>query len=250
MSRRKNTRKLWLSLGALWAVIALTNPALLSIMPFTFLYAAFVNHRSFRPWFASAVLAGVLFTALVAPWLIRNERVFGRPVFFRSNFWFEFHLGNYHSSNGMGFSGKHPGANPAVLKNMRPWRAGFPRLLQERRPAFCPRVSFRISRPVAPPHLVVLGWHIAALSGQGMVAALGILAAVSRRLARASFRFDAAPARWLLFAAALLVYPVAYYFVYPVAKYRHAIEPELLLLSVYFVFVLWSEIRALAHRKT
>jgi 4-amino-4-deoxy-L-arabinose transferase-like glycosyltransferase len=33
----KNTRKLWLALGALWAVIALTNPALLSVMPFTFL---------------------------------------------------------------------------------------------------------------------------------------------------------------------------------------------------------------------
>ncbi len=57
------------------------------------------------------------------------------------------------------------------------------------------------------------------------------------------------PRGWLLFAAALLVYPVPYYFVYPVAKYRHAIEPELLLLSVYFVFVLWSEIRGLAHRK-
>jgi hypothetical protein len=36
---------------------------------------------------------------------------------------------------------------------------------------------------------------------------------------------------------------------YPVSKYRHAIEPELLLLSVYFVFVLGSEIRALARRK-
>ncbi len=78
----KNTRTLWLSLGALWAVIALTNPALLSVMPFTFLYAAFVNHRSFRPWFASAAFAGVLFAALVSPWLIRNERVFGRPGFF------------------------------------------------------------------------------------------------------------------------------------------------------------------------
>jgi hypothetical protein len=51
-------------------------------------------------------------------------------------------------------------------------------------------------------------------------------------------------------SAALIVYPVPYYFVYPVAKYRHAIEPELLLLSVYFVFVIWSEIRALAQRKT
>jgi len=58
------------------------------------------------------------------------------------------------------------------------------------------------------------------------------------------------PRGWLLFAAALLVYPLPYYFAYPVSKYRHAIEPELLLLSVYFLFVLWSEFRALGVPKT
>jgi len=67
---------------------------------------------------------------------------------------------------------------------------------------------------------------------------LGLLFVLTRR-----------PRGWQLYAAALLVYPVPYYFVYPVSKYRHAIEPELLLLSVYFVFVLRSEIRSLAHRK-
>jgi hypothetical protein len=77
----KNTRKLWLSLRALWAVTALTNLALLNVRPFTFPYAAFVNHRSFRPWFASAALAGVLLAAPVSPWLIRNELVFVRSVF-------------------------------------------------------------------------------------------------------------------------------------------------------------------------
>src|SRR3989449_5747948 len=117
----KNSRKLWLRLGALWAVIALTNPALLSIMPFTFLYAIFVNYRAVRPWFTSLAFAGVLFAALVSPWLIRNERVFGRPVFFRDNFWFEFHLGNYHSSNGMGYTGRHPGVNPAELQKYAAW---------------------------------------------------------------------------------------------------------------------------------
>src|SRR5258708_9019629 len=45
----RNTRQLLLLLGALWAVIALTNPALLSVMPFSFLYPPFVNHRSFKP---------------------------------------------------------------------------------------------------------------------------------------------------------------------------------------------------------
>jgi hypothetical protein len=237
--RGENTRKLWLSLGALWAVIALTNPALLSVMPFTFLYAAFVNHRSFRPWFASAAFAGVLFAALVSPWLIRNERVFGRPVFFRSNFWFEFHLGNYHFSNGLGFSGKHPGANAAVFKKY----AGIGEMgfLD-----YCKEDGLRFVREhpsefldLTLHRLVVLGWwqpwEFWPLSLGGW---LGLL-----------FVFTRLPRGWLLFAAALLVYPVPYYFVYPVAKYRHAIEPELLLLSVYFVFVLWSEIRGLAHRK-
>ena len=33
----RNLRKQWLLLGALWAVVALTNPALLTLLPFTFL---------------------------------------------------------------------------------------------------------------------------------------------------------------------------------------------------------------------
>jgi len=144
---QKNTRKLWLSLGALWAVIALTNPALLSVMPFTFLYAAFVNHRSFRPWFASMALAGVLFAALVSPWLIRNEIVFGRLIVFRSNFWFEFHFGNYHFSNGMGYSGKHPDANAAEFPSQNTATPSSPSF-------FCsPSISYSFSgAKFAPSH--------------------------------------------------------------------------------------------------
>src|SRR6266481_3717820 len=234
----------------IWALIALTNPALLSVMPFTFLYAAFVNHRSFKPWFASAALAGVLFAALVSPWLIRNEVVFGRPVFFRSNFWFEFHLGNYHFSNGMGFSGKHPAANPRIFKEYASmgemgfldyYKADSLRFVREYPSEFLDLTLHRSwwfwdgtsllyqSREWWRP------WEFWPLSLGGW---LGLLFVLTRR-----------PRGWLLFASALLVYPVPYYFVYPVSKYRHAIEPELLLLSVYFVFVLWSEIRlSITHK--
>jgi hypothetical protein len=48
---------------------------------------------------------------------------------------------------------------------------------------------------------------------------------------------------WLLYAACLVVYPLPYYFVYPVAKYRYAIEPEMVVLSVFLAAVLWSELR-------
>jgi 4-amino-4-deoxy-L-arabinose transferase-like glycosyltransferase len=246
----KNTRKLWLALGALWAVIALTNPALLSMMPFTFLYAVFKNHRAYRPWLGSLALSSVLFAALVSPWLIRNELVFGRPVFFRSNFWFEFHLGNYHFSNGMGFSGKHPGANPAELQKYSDWGEmryiGYYKQDSQRFVREYPREFLDLTL-----HRAWWFWDGTSLGYQSrewwkpwefwplsLLGWLGLLFVLTRR-PRGSF----------LFAAALIVYPLPYYFVYPVAKYRHAIEPVLLLLSVYFVFVLWGEIRAIAFGK-
>src|SRR5258706_251144 len=178
-------------------------------MPFTFLYAAFVNHRSFRHWFASAVLAGVLFAALVSPWLIRNEGVFGRPVFFRSNYWFEFHLGNYHFSNGLGFSGKHPGANAAVFKKyavmgemgfldyykedglrfVREYPSEFLDLTLHRTWWFWDGTSLLYqSREWWRP------WEFWPLSLGGW---LGLLFVLTRR-----------PRGWLLFAAALIIYPI------------------------------------------
>ena len=246
----KNTKKLWLGLGAVWAVIALTNPALLSLMPFTFLYAIFVNYRAARPWFASLALAGVLFAALGSPWLIRNERVFGRPVFLRDNFWFEFHLGNYHFSNGLGYAGKHPGANPAELqkyaewgelKYIDYWKADALRFVKEFPAEFRELTLHRAWWFWDGTPLLYQGrewwqpWKFWPLSVTGW---LGLLFLLTRR-----------PRGWLLLASALLVYPLPYYVVYPVAKYRHAIEPELLLLSVYLVFVLWGEVRSFTHRK-
>jgi 4-amino-4-deoxy-L-arabinose transferase-like glycosyltransferase len=246
----KNTRKLWLSLGALWALIALTNPALLSLMPFSFLHSAFANHRKLRPWFASAALAGVLFAALVLPWLVRNERVFGRPVFFRSNFWFEFHLGNYHFSNGLGFSGKHPIANPAEMKKYADmgemgyidyYKADSLRFVREYRSEFLELTLHRTLWFWDGSPLIYQArewwkpWEFWPLSFLGW---LGLLFVLTRR-----------PRGWLLFAAAPVVYPIPYYFVFPVSKYRYAIEPELLLLSVYLVFVLWNEIRSYTKNK-
>ena len=245
----KNLRWHWLLLGALWAFAALTNPALLTLLPFTFLYPAFKNYRAYRPWLASFALSSILFAALVSPWLVRNELVFHRPVFFRSNFWFEFHLGNYHASNGMGFAGRHPAVNPAELKKYADWGemayidywkedalrfvrdypAEFRELTLHRAWWFWDGTSI-----LYQGHEWWQPWKFWPLSALGW---LGLLFAVTRR-----------PRGWLLYAAALIVYPLPYYFVYPVAKYRHAIEPALLLLSVYLVSVLYTESRSLLHR--
>jgi hypothetical protein len=71
-------------------------------------------------------------------------------------------------------------------------------------------------------------WEFWPLSAIGW---LGLLFVLTRR-----------PPGWLLYAAARVVYAVPYYFVYPQARYPHAIGPELLLLGVCRVFTLCGEI--------
>ena len=248
----KGALRLWLLLGGIWALIALTNPALLSVMPFTFLYAGYVNYKAGAKWIRPVVYSGVLFAALVSPWLIRNYVVFHHPVFFRSNYWFEFYLGNYHASNGVGFSGKHPNNNPRAfqqyaelgemrfvelhkkeaLEFVRKYPREFLQLTATRTRWFWDGTPLRYQtvewwQP----------WEFWPLSAAGWI---GLLFVLTRR-----------PPGWQLFLALLLIYPIPYYLAYPNAKYRHALEPELLLLGVFFVFVLCGEIAGhIALRRT
>lgn len=239
----KGTWQAWLLLGATWALTALTNPAPLTVMPFSIGYAVYRNHKGGSSWLRNATLAGMLFAALVSPWLIRNYVVFGHPVFFRSNYWFEFHLGNFHYSNGMGYSGNHPNNNPRVLKQyvqqgeyqfiesakqeafrfVREYPDEFRSLTLHRALWFWDGTPLRYqSFEWWEP------WKFWPLSAAGW---LGLIFVMTRR-----------PRGWLLFMALLLIYPLPYYFAYPNAKYRHALEPELLLLGVYAASVLWQEI--------
>ena len=50
--------------------------------------------RQGKPFFRNAVAGAVLFFAVIAPWCIRDYRVFHKFVPIRGNFGVEFHLGN------------------------------------------------------------------------------------------------------------------------------------------------------------
>lgn len=241
--------KRWLGFGAMWGVAGLTNPALLSVLPFTMGYAAYVNRRAGRQWLRGLTMASVLFAAMIAPWLIRNEIVFGHPVFLRSNYWFEFHLGNYHYSNGMGFSGKHPTQNHLeMLRYMKMGEQAYIQWAKDDAFQFVRQypgefLDLTIHRVWwfwdGTPLIYESGgwwkpWEWWPLSLGGW---LGLLFLLTRR-----------PRGWFLFAATLGAYPVPYYLSYCVSKYRHAVEPELVLLSVYLAYVLWGEMRGMAER--
>jgi 4-amino-4-deoxy-L-arabinose transferase-like glycosyltransferase len=240
----KATTKTWLRLGAIWALTALTNPAPLSVMPVSVAYAAYVNYKQGAKWVRSVACFAVFFLAIISPWLVRNYAAFHRPIFLRSNYWFEFHLGNYHASNGLGYSGKHPLSNPAAMQQYLNW--GEPQFVE-----YYKKDAFDFVRKF-PGEFMDLTLHRAWWFWDGtwvesafppgwwaswmfwplsLLGWIGFLFLLSRR-----------PRGWILFAALLLIYPIPYYIAYPNPKYRHAIEPELLLLSVYLVSVLWGEI--------
>jgi 4-amino-4-deoxy-L-arabinose transferase-like glycosyltransferase len=233
----------WLALGAIWGLIALTNPALLTLLPFSFLHAAWSNRKAGRPWIRASIYALATFVVIISPWLVRNYVVFGRPVFLRDNYWFEFSLGNYHNSNGMGYSGKHPDNNPAIYNQVaKMGELGFIAYHKKEALEFVrqyPREFVELTL-----HRAWWFWDGTFLTYQGNewwspwefwpLSAIGWLGLL--------FVFTRRPPGWLLYAAALVVYPVPYYFAYPQAKYRHAIEPQLLLLGVYLVFIVWREI--------
>ncbi|MHB8500755.1 MAG: ArnT family glycosyltransferase [Candidatus Acidiferrales bacterium] len=101
----------WLIFGFLWGIALLTNPVLLTFLPVSFFWLAYHRWRESAPVIRPIALALVTCVLVVTPWLVRNRVVFGQYDFIRSNFGFEFHLGNYHFSNGFGWAGKHPSAN-------------------------------------------------------------------------------------------------------------------------------------------
>jgi hypothetical protein len=85
----------WLWYGALWAVGAMINPALISVLPFLALWAMWPLVRQELARAATlAVAASMVFLASVAPWTIRNYAVFHKFIPFRSNFGLELWLGN------------------------------------------------------------------------------------------------------------------------------------------------------------
>jgi 4-amino-4-deoxy-L-arabinose transferase-like glycosyltransferase len=230
--------KRWGRFGLVWGIAALTNPALLAFLPAAGLYPVFKLRRREERWFAHAALSALVFAAVISPWLIRNRVTLGKWVFIRDNAPFEFSLGNYHGSNAMGWGGKHPTQNKweyAKYKQMGElaYIASKERLAMEfvkqeprefaslcvtRVGAFWTGTILDYVNPHYEPWRKWFYWPLSALMLYGLIVAL------ARRVDGAWLYF------WLTF-----LYPITYYLVYPQLRYRYAIEPEILLLSTYFV---------------
>jgi hypothetical protein len=214
------------------------NPALLPLLPASLVWCGFQIHRAGGKWVKPALLALAACVLVISPWLVRNRMVFGQWAFLRSNFGFEFWLGNARYATPRGWIGQHPAGNPGELARYRamgepayvswklqdalatvrqsPWE--FVKLTA-RRAAYFWDGSAMAYRPTMARYW--LPWSFGAFSFLTLPA---MLVAHRRRL----------PA-WPLFFASLLLYPLPYYLTYSQVRYRHVLEPLMLLLMCYAV---------------
>jgi len=228
----------WILFGVLWGIGALMNPSILSFLPFCGLWVWYRRCKHGLSSFDGVVLAWLVFFLCLSPWLVRNYHAFGRFVFIRDDFGQQFRLGNGPNADGILMAYLQPNLNAAERSRFE--QMGELAYARERK-----REAFDFIRE-NPGRFAVISlkrfvyyWAAPPKRGDSMLAALArslvflassLLALGGLVRALRQKRMGAG-----LFALLLLSYPTVYYFVFAHARYRHPIEPELLILAVFLV---------------
>src|SRR5581483_1512114 len=228
----------WIGFGAVWGFAALSNTAMGSFLPFSGLWLVYQLHKRRKTWFPQVVVSAVVFVAVLSPWLIRNYLVFHKPFELRGNFGVELHCGNNAIAEGTWVALAHPTQSvieydkykqmgeaayvAQTQKNTVAWikahKHRFAVLMLRRFIYFwngLPRLSKIPYLEQTKNSLFlatsVLGWW-------------GLFLAIRRRI----------HAIWL-FASLLIFYPAVYYITFPHPRYRHPLDPVILILGVFLV---------------
>jgi hypothetical protein len=86
--------RLWAGFGVLAGLTGLTEPSVLSVVPFLMLFACWRLARERKSWFWPGAVASVALLATLSPWMIRNALVFHRFIPMRGNMGLELWMGN------------------------------------------------------------------------------------------------------------------------------------------------------------
>jgi 4-amino-4-deoxy-L-arabinose transferase-like glycosyltransferase len=231
----------WCLYGLLWGFALLTNPAVALLSPLLLGWAALrIRGRSpATKWLARPALAAALAILCCVPWTVRNYAVFHKFIPLRSNFAFELYVGNNEN-----YDEQHRGRpgtitqDREILRYLRLGETAF--MEEEKRKA----IAFIVSNSRIELWLVSLRfvdfWTGTATPLEAF-----------RQADSLWIRFillcnDAVPLSALLGIIVLLawknvyafpvvafpvVFPVIYYLTHTSLRYRHPLDPVVLLLS-------------------
>ena len=240
----------WVWFGLAWATIALSNSTVLLMLPvcgiWILLGRSGVPHPSrshrdewvpLRTALLGAILAGLIFLACIAPWTLRNERVFHQFIPMRGNFGAELYMGNGPGADGFLMEYDHPFQSPRQLYLYRD--LGEVAYVKMRGAAATSNIAadpglflrntlkrvdfFWSSVPHAQEkHPSVEWFRVVPYAFLSLCGLFGIALALARRV----------PGAWLWVWAFVLL-PLPYYIVTVHARFRHPLEPLICVLGVY-----------------
>lgn len=227
----------WLLFGFLWGLIALSNSTLLLFLPVCGIWILLAA-PSFISGLKNAVLAAILFLAVLAPWTIRNLRVFHTFVPLRDNLGPELEASSGPGSNGFPVMATLPlvANDPQTMLYRSLGEIRYVQLQGKEgkayiaaHPAHYAFISlkrlyfFWVSVPHPNEHFALneffreLDYCFLSITG-----ILGLALSLKNRTQAAG-----------LFASAFVLLPLTYYFVTANARFRHPLEPLIAIFSVY-----------------
>jgi 4-amino-4-deoxy-L-arabinose transferase-like glycosyltransferase len=230
----------WIGFGLLWGFIALTNTALLSMLPFLLLWLLYRSHQRVR-LFVEMCVCGLVILAAITPWLIRDYVVFGKFIFIRDNMPLEMQVANNQDSNGLWTRHEHPGNDVESMRRFQ--ELGELRFMEEKQQELQQFIRSHPGQFVAFTLKRALYFWIgtpvnATFGGHNFVPLRHLTFLVPSALAFAGLWWSWRKQKFgmFLFACFLIIYPLPYYLVNPFPRYKHPIEPVMLLLIVYAIW--------------
>lgn len=232
--------QVWVGYGLLWGVTALSDPAVLSLLPFLVGWACYRLHRRGEHWGLRTTTAILALVLVVTPWFVRNYRTFHQFIPFRDAFWLVMHVGNNGDTSHWAPDAAHPSTDANEEQEYN--RVGELNYMAEKRRE---ATGFICSHP---------GWYVWVtfrrfvftwtgfwslsreyLAGEPTdpenIALSTVLTLFALAGLRRAFR-ESCPAAVPL-ALALIVFPLVYYVSIPQMPYRHRIDPEIVVLASY-----------------
>jgi Dolichyl-phosphate-mannose-protein mannosyltransferase len=234
---------MWAGLGLLWGFTALTTPVVLTIVPFLGGWICYKLHRNGKNWKKPALTAAFVLFATVAPWMVRNCRLFHHPVFLEDNFWMEVCVGNLGDGRYWWNASVHPAGSNAELQEYRQL-GEFGYMQRARRLAFDfiqHHPALYLGRCVRRFVYIWTGFwslnreylreepfdvaNIFFCTGFTILAITGLYRG-----------FQSSWNRTMPYALILLAFPVAYYVAHPEISFRQPIDPMLVIFASLAVF--------------
>jgi 4-amino-4-deoxy-L-arabinose transferase-like glycosyltransferase len=244
----------WAGYGLLWGLTALTNPSVLSLLPLFAGWACYRLHRRGQPWVIQSTLAIVFLLLAVTPWFVRNYRTFHQFIPFRDAFWLVMHAGNNGDTSRWASDAAHPSTD--AKEEEQYIRLGELNYMAEKKREV---IQFVASHPgsfaCASLRRFLFTWtgfwslphdghiEVAFDPDQPFDPAVVVMFTTLTALAILglwfAFRHDASTT--LLYAFALAAFPVIYCLSISDLRYRHPIDPEIVVLATYGCISLFSD---------